>query len=91
MRVGIQKTSVGGGGLSLPLLILCSSDTIYAHKFSAQSLPLYKYAIQLHICTGGVLASVPKNQGYVVYRGEQSMQTGSGSFISWRELDRIPD
>jgi len=60
-------------------------------NFQLNRCRLYKHAIQLHICTGGVLASVPKNQGYVVYRGEQSMQTGSGSFISWRELDHIPD
>lgn len=37
------------------------------------------------------LAAVPENQGYVVYGGGQSMQTGSGSFISWRGLDRIPE
>jgi hypothetical protein len=27
----------------------------------------------------------------VVYGGEQSMQSSAGSFISWRELERIPD
>jgi ABC-type Fe3+-hydroxamate transport system substrate-binding protein len=37
------------------------------------------------------LAAIPENQVYVVYGGEQSMQNGSGSFISWRELERIPD
>jgi predicted AAA+ superfamily ATPase len=37
------------------------------------------------------LAAVPENQGYVVYGGEQSMQSSTGSFISWRELERIPD
>jgi hypothetical protein len=37
------------------------------------------------------LTAVPENQGYVVYGGEQSMQTSTGSFISWRELERIPD
>ncbi|HRJ58633.1 MAG TPA: ATP-binding protein [Anaerolineales bacterium] len=37
------------------------------------------------------LAATPEDQGYVVYGGEQSMQTSTGSFISWRELERIPD
>jgi predicted AAA+ superfamily ATPase len=37
------------------------------------------------------LARMPENQGYVVYGGDQSMQTGMGSFISWRQLDRVPD
>jgi predicted AAA+ superfamily ATPase len=37
------------------------------------------------------IAALPENQGYVVYGGEQSMQTGAGTFISWRNLDRIPD
>jgi len=31
-----------------------------------------------------------EEQGYVVYGGEQSMQTSSGSFISWRQMERIP-
>jgi hypothetical protein len=30
-------------------------------------------------------------QGYVVYGGEQSLQTSAGALISWRELDSIPD
>ena len=29
-------------------------------------------------------------QSYVVYGGEQSMQSNQGTFISWRDLDRIP-
>ena len=37
------------------------------------------------------LASLPEDQGYVVYGGEQSMQTGAGTFVSWRHLERIPD
>lgn len=37
------------------------------------------------------LATLPDDQGYVVYGGEQSMQTSSGTFISWRNLDRIPE
>lgn len=37
------------------------------------------------------LAALPKDQGYVVYGGEQSMLSNAGTFISWRQLDRIPD
>jgi hypothetical protein len=37
------------------------------------------------------LTAVPEDQEYVVYGGEQSMQTGAGYFISRRELERIPD
>jgi hypothetical protein len=36
------------------------------------------------------LASLSENQGYVVYGGEQSMQTSGGTLISWRHLERIP-
>ncbi|MCJ7434080.1 MAG: ATP-binding protein [Anaerolineales bacterium] len=36
------------------------------------------------------LAAVPEGQGYVVYGGDQSLQTSTGSFVSWRELNRIP-
>ena len=36
------------------------------------------------------LADLPDDRGYVVYGGDQSMQTSSGAFISWRNLDRIP-
>ena len=32
-----------------------------------------------------------ENSGYVVYGGEQSMQTSAGYLVSWRELERIPD
>lgn len=35
------------------------------------------------------LAGMPEEQGYVVYGGEQSMQTSAGSLISWRDLERI--
>jgi len=35
------------------------------------------------------LVKLPKQQAYVVYGGDQSLQTSVGSFISWRELDRI--
>jgi len=37
------------------------------------------------------LAALPENQEYVVYGGDQSMQTSAGSFISWRNLERIPN
>lgn len=36
------------------------------------------------------LASLSENHGYVVYGGEQSMQTSGGALISWRQLERIP-
>ncbi len=35
------------------------------------------------------LAALPEDQGYVVYGGDQSMQTSVGALISWRNLDRI--
>ena len=35
------------------------------------------------------LASLPEDQGYVVYGGGQSMQTSDGTFVSWRHLERI--
>ncbi len=37
------------------------------------------------------LASLPDDQGYVVYGGDQSLQTSAGALVSWRQLDRIPD
>jgi predicted AAA+ superfamily ATPase len=37
------------------------------------------------------LAAFPENQQYVVYGGEQSMQTSAGILISWQNLDGIPD
>ena len=37
------------------------------------------------------LARLAEDQGYVVYGGDQSMQTSAGALISWRHLDRIPD
>lgn len=37
------------------------------------------------------LAALPENQEYVVYGGDQSMQTSAGTLISWKNLDRIPD
>jgi predicted AAA+ superfamily ATPase len=36
------------------------------------------------------LTALPENQGYVVYGGDQSMQTGAGELVSWRQLERIP-
>ncbi|MFZ1599748.1 MAG: DUF4143 domain-containing protein, partial [Anaerolineae bacterium] len=36
------------------------------------------------------LADLPEDQGFVVYGGDQSMQTSTGAFISWLHLDRIP-
>ncbi len=38
-----------------------------------------------------LLARLPDEQGYVVYGGEQSMQTSTGAYVSWRHLDRLPD
>ncbi len=35
------------------------------------------------------LTTAPKEQGYVVFGGNQSLQTSTGSFVSWRELKRI--
>ncbi len=37
------------------------------------------------------IGSAHEERGYVVYGGEQSMQTSAGAFISWRELRRIPE
>ena len=37
------------------------------------------------------LANLPDEQGYVVYGGEQSLQTSAGAFVSWRQLSRIPE
>ncbi|MHB8855262.1 MAG: ATP-binding protein [Bellilinea sp.] len=37
------------------------------------------------------LADLPDDRGYVVFGGDQSMQTSRGALISWRNLDRIPD
>jgi uncharacterized protein len=36
------------------------------------------------------LPALPEGQGYVVYGGEQSMQTSAGGLVSWRDLERIP-
>ena len=36
------------------------------------------------------LTGMAKDKGYVVYGGNQSMQTSQGSLISWKEMDRIP-
>lgn len=36
------------------------------------------------------LVGISEAQGYVVYGGDQSMQTQTGSLISWRDLERIP-
>ena len=37
------------------------------------------------------LADLPENLEYVVYGGDQYMQTSAGILISWKNLDRIPD
>jgi len=37
------------------------------------------------------LMSLPEDQSYVVYGGDQSLQTSAGALVSWRQLDRIPD
>jgi hypothetical protein len=36
------------------------------------------------------LAPHAQERGYVVYGGEQTMKTGDGELISWRQLERIP-
>ncbi len=35
------------------------------------------------------LTGQAETQGYVVYGGDQSMQTGAGALVSWRHLERI--
>lgn len=37
------------------------------------------------------LANLPENAGYVVYGGEQSLQTSAGAFVSWQQLESIPE
>ena len=37
------------------------------------------------------LANLPDDKGYVVYGGDQSLQTSGGELISWRNLNRILD
>ena len=37
------------------------------------------------------LAALPEERGYVVYGGDQSLQTSAGALISWRNLDRISE
>ncbi|MEI7848202.1 MAG: ATP-binding protein, partial [Chloroflexota bacterium] len=37
------------------------------------------------------LVNMPQGQSYVVYGGDESMQTSAGTFVSWRQLERIPD
>ncbi len=37
------------------------------------------------------LMSLSEDQSYVVYGGDQSLQTSAGALVSWRQLDRIPD
>jgi predicted AAA+ superfamily ATPase len=37
------------------------------------------------------LAGLPEDYGYVVYGGDQSLQTSAGAYVSWRQLERIPD
>jgi predicted AAA+ superfamily ATPase len=36
------------------------------------------------------LARTSQEQSYVVYGGDQSLQTSAGKLVSWRELNRIP-
>ena len=36
------------------------------------------------------LVNLPQGQCYVVYGGDESMQTSAGTFVSWRQLERIP-
>ncbi len=35
------------------------------------------------------LAAAPEEKGFVVYGGDQSLETSAGSLMSWRQLDRI--
>ncbi|MEA3440238.1 MAG: ATP-binding protein [Chloroflexota bacterium] len=35
------------------------------------------------------LAGMPEDEGYVVYGGENSLKTSIGSYISWKQLDKI--
>ncbi|MFH1633547.1 MAG: ATP-binding protein [Chloroflexota bacterium] len=35
------------------------------------------------------LAGMPDDHGYVVYGGERSLKTANGSFVSWKQLDKI--
>lgn len=37
------------------------------------------------------LAKLPVDAGYVVYGGDQSLQTSAGALLSWREIDRISE
>ncbi len=37
------------------------------------------------------LAGLPDHEGFVVYGGDQSLQTSAGALVSWRELERIVD
>jgi hypothetical protein len=37
------------------------------------------------------LTNAPDAPGYVVYGGDQSLQTSAGAFVSWRQLDQIPE
>lgn len=37
------------------------------------------------------LTTLSEDQGYVVYGSDQSMQTNAGTYVSWRDLKRIPD
>ncbi len=35
------------------------------------------------------LPGAPQTPAYVVYGGDQSLQTGAGALVSWRELDSV--
>jgi len=37
------------------------------------------------------LAKTPKDYGYVIYGGEETLRTSIGSFVSWKHLYRIQD
>ena len=37
------------------------------------------------------LTKLPEGQGYVVYGGDQSIQTSTGALVSWRDMERISD
>ena len=37
------------------------------------------------------LAALPEEQAYAIYGGEQSLQTSAGTFVSWRQLERISE
>ncbi len=48
---------------------------------------LYNFAIRLQNCTE--LTKTPTESGYVVYGGENSLKTQFGTYLGWRDLEKI--